>query len=706
MRSYLHRTGIDTKKRVLCENRYFSLNIIDIEEQKERGGGGEEEEEQQEEEEDRRSTRTPDRPVTRRRSAVDGHFRRHLKMEVVYIDEREDVQKKTFTKWINSQLLKNHHEPISDLFVDLRDGNRLLSLLEVLTSKVYRRERGRMRVHHLNNVNKALQILEQNNVKLVNISSNDIVDGNPKLTLGLVWSIILHWQVHYHLKDLMTELQQTNLEKTLLAWCRQNSQNYPGVDIKNFTTSWSDGLAFNALLHRGKPHMFDFNAIARKHPNARLEHAFRFAEEHLRIERLLDPEDVNTSVPDKKSIMMYVVCLFQCLTQSGDDVGDLDLSIASDNSPVTTPGAENTLSLSTFGMPTSRPMSLATNVSVELGGYQVALEEVLTWLLEAEDKLNHAPELGTNLETLKQQFHEHEAFLIELTGHQDGVGAVLEEGARLLAEGGLHKDEEHEVRVQMSLLNSRWEGLRMRAMDTQTRIHEVLMQMQQAQIDALRQWLTKTEDRISMMAAIELNQSSLDEQIKRLDELEQDIQAQQDVVDSMRNIVVVVDEENSEAVYAEMEDQLSALGERWAHICQWKEERRQRLHSLSLLWQNIIDDHKKLVAWLNETEITLKQMEANPASELGEVLERIRKLQILKMEMDLNQKKLISLQESIQELDNQGTSPDSVHMLEKIENLQDRWDAVGQIMEVQSQRVKNTFRNCDHIIVEQPLPPV
>lgn len=38
--------------------------------------------------------------------------------------------------------------------------------------------------------------------------------------------------------------------------------------------------------------------------------------------------------------MMYVMCLFQCLTQSGDDAGDLDLSIASDNSPVTTPGAE------------------------------------------------------------------------------------------------------------------------------------------------------------------------------------------------------------------------------------------------------------------------------------------------------------------------------------------------------------------------------
>jgi len=42
---------------------------------------------------------------------------------------------------------------------------------------------------------------------------------------------VTHKQVHYHLKDLMTELQQTNLEKTLLAWCRQNSQ----VIRKNFS---------------------------------------------------------------------------------------------------------------------------------------------------------------------------------------------------------------------------------------------------------------------------------------------------------------------------------------------------------------------------------------------------------------------------------------------------------------------------------------
>lgn len=61
----------------------------------------------------------------------------------------------------------------------------------------------------------------------------------------------------------------------------------------------------------------------------------------------------------------------------------------------------------------SRPVSLATNISVELGGYQVAMEEVLTWLLEAEDKLNHDDlPADTDLETVKEQFHSHEVTVI------------------------------------------------------------------------------------------------------------------------------------------------------------------------------------------------------------------------------------------------------------------------------------------------------
>lgn len=113
-----------------------------------------------------------------------------------------------------------------------------------------KRERGRMRVHHVNNVNTALAALESSGVKLVNISAADVVDGNPKLILGewlsvlprargglrgvptegpdfvsgLVWSIIVHWQVHVHLRVLASDTHHSTLERTLLAWCRTHTQ--------------------------------------------------------------------------------------------------------------------------------------------------------------------------------------------------------------------------------------------------------------------------------------------------------------------------------------------------------------------------------------------------------------------------------------------------------------------------------------------------
>ncbi|KAI2551728.1 plectin, partial [Homo sapiens] len=109
-------------------------------------------------------------------------------------DERDRVQKKTFTKWVNKHLIKAQRH-ISDLYEDLRDGHNLISLLEVLSGDSLPREKGRMRFHKLQNVQIALDYLRHRQVKLVNIRNDDIADGNPKLTLGLIWTIILHFQI-------------------------------------------------------------------------------------------------------------------------------------------------------------------------------------------------------------------------------------------------------------------------------------------------------------------------------------------------------------------------------------------------------------------------------------------------------------------------------------------------------------------------------
>ncbi|KAK0059277.1 microtubule-actin cross-linking factor 1-like isoform X9, partial [Biomphalaria pfeifferi] len=86
---------------------------------------------------------------------------------------------------------------ILDLYEDLRDGHNLISLLEVLAHDILPRERGHMRFHKIQNVQIALDYLRLKGIRIVNIRSDEIVDGNPKLTLGLIWTIILHFQAFF-----------------------------------------------------------------------------------------------------------------------------------------------------------------------------------------------------------------------------------------------------------------------------------------------------------------------------------------------------------------------------------------------------------------------------------------------------------------------------------------------------------------------------
>lgn len=56
-------------------------------------------------------------------------------------------------------------------------------------------------------------------------------------------------QVKDVMKDVMADLQQTNSEKILLSWVRQSTKNYKDLNVVNFSSSWADGFAFNALIH-------------------------------------------------------------------------------------------------------------------------------------------------------------------------------------------------------------------------------------------------------------------------------------------------------------------------------------------------------------------------------------------------------------------------------------------------------------------------
>uniref|UniRef100_A0A4W6D162 Spectrin beta chain n=1 Tax=Lates calcarifer TaxID=8187 RepID=A0A4W6D162_LATCA len=187
----------------------------------------------------------------------------------------------------------------------------LTRLLEVLSGELLPRPtRGRMRIHCLENVDKALQFLKEQRVHLENVGSHDIVDGNHRLTLGLIWTIILRFQIQVIKIETEDNRETRSAKDALLLWCQMKTAGYPEVNIQNFTTCWRDGLAFNALIHRHRPDLIEFHKLTRSNATHNLQQAFNIAEQHLGLTKLLDPEDVNTENPDEKSIITYVVSYY------------------------------------------------------------------------------------------------------------------------------------------------------------------------------------------------------------------------------------------------------------------------------------------------------------------------------------------------------------------------------------------------------------
>ncbi|KAH8315064.1 hypothetical protein KR059_005103, partial [Drosophila kikkawai] len=613
-------------------------------------------------------------------------------------DERQHIQKKTFTKWINSHLIDTQCTPVKDLFLDLRDGHRLLALLSTLTQTQLKPEKGRMRVHHINNLNKVIHVIQQHGVKLVNISSDDIVGGNAKLTLGLIWLIALEFNGQHLVKS----HSSNGVEKSLLAWARQYTEPH-GLALGDFSSSWADGRAFLMILdaHVGE---LNLQAALQQHALQRLHLGFDLAHRHFKIEKLLDPEDVHTHKPDNKSIQMYVMCLYHAMEsmrtreqdqdqEQDQDPGRVPCTSITDLDEVPLDNDRASLGIYTSDSAGSmdqrsseelkgcamRPLSTATNASVEISGYQTALEAVLTMLLEDEQLLSQDLPDPQDFQTAKLQFHENESFMLKLTEHQEYVGEALEEGSNLINESqktgtGLSQEDQNEVRQQMVLLNERWETLRLRALDVQAKILMRLAEFQKQKLEQLRQFLTSVEDRISHMSDIGPTLGEAEKQLLEARQLKSDLSEQQELVDSLSSMVVIVNDTSGN--FNDLEDRLSALGERWSHVVKWSDLRTEKLQQ-----------YKCISRWLDAREQDLKLMESRDVTDVGGITQRINELNYCAKDLLELQRYLIDLRQmvaaTLQDGDDKGE-----RVLIQLESYEDRLDALKQIVEVQTVRIE------------------
>jgi filamin len=210
-----------------------------------------------------------------------------------------DIQKRTFTKWCNSHLAERILK-ISDLEHDLEDGVILINLLEQISSKKIGiiNKKAKIRAQKLENTGAALQFLKSEGIKLVGIGPEDITDGKLKLILGLIWTIILRYQI----QKIGVNTGGT-AKSDLLAWVRKQIPEY---NINNFKDDWRDGKALCALGDSLKPGIVDLTQMKNKSPLDNARTGTDAAEKELGIPPILNPEDLVSPDVDELSVMTYI----------------------------------------------------------------------------------------------------------------------------------------------------------------------------------------------------------------------------------------------------------------------------------------------------------------------------------------------------------------------------------------------------------------
>ncbi|KAM6136829.1 filamin-C, partial [Pterocles gutturalis] len=219
------------------------------------------------------------------------------------------IQQNTFTRWCNEHL-KCVHKRIGDLQRDLSDGLRLIALLEVLSQKKMGRKyhpRPNFRQMKLENVSVALEFLEREHIKLVSIDSKAIVDGNLKLILGLVWTLILHYSISMPMwedEEEEEEGRRQTPKQRLLGWIQHK---VPQLPITNFHRDWQDGKALGALVDNCAPGLCpDWKSWDPNQPVQNAREAMQQADDWLGVPQVIAPEEIVDPNVDEHSVMTYL----------------------------------------------------------------------------------------------------------------------------------------------------------------------------------------------------------------------------------------------------------------------------------------------------------------------------------------------------------------------------------------------------------------
>lgn len=180
---------------------------------------------------------------------------------------------------------------------DFCDGTLLCMLVESLQKRPLKswNKRPTNQHHYLENATCALSAVEADGIKLVNIGNVDIVNGNVKLILGLIWSLIVRYQIGR---------SKFPPRKLMLAWLQAA---LPECRVTNLTTDWNSGVLLSALLDYCEPGLFPhWRSLDPSQSIRNCENAMNIAQREFGVPKVLEPEYLASPWLDELSGMTYL----------------------------------------------------------------------------------------------------------------------------------------------------------------------------------------------------------------------------------------------------------------------------------------------------------------------------------------------------------------------------------------------------------------
>ncbi|VDM57844.1 unnamed protein product [Angiostrongylus costaricensis] len=172
--------------------------------------------------------------------------------------------------------------------------------------------------------------------------------------------------------------------------------------------------------------------------------------------------------------------------------------------------------------------------------FENCLEQVLTWLLEAEEELNLLENVNQNdLKAVRKQFKDFELFMASLTESQDTVGRVLHRG-QLLCGKAENEDERTAIEGQLRVVNGRWEALRELSMQRQNELQLNINKLQNLELESIGKWLVAIELEMTSCEPLAATAEAAIQQIEAHTCLQSKIHDFQDTINDLNSFVAVV----------------------------------------------------------------------------------------------------------------------------------------------------------------------